>query len=67
MAINMTEKDHRALDAYLDLVLEAYKSGEIDLGIARGDLAHAFTGAAIDNADILNYLRVRVKERWTNI
>ncbi len=64
MAISLTNKDHRALDGYLDAVLNAYRDGTITLLQARSDLAHALTAAAIDNEDVKNYIRLPPTDRW---
>ena len=62
MAIDLTERDHRALDRYLDEVLNAYRDGKLTLGEARGELAHVFTAAAIDNEDVKRHIRISALE-----
>ena len=61
--IQLSEHDHRALDSYLDAVLNAYRDGTLSLAEARSDLAHAVTAAAIDNEDFKNYIRLSSENR----
>lgn len=49
MAFRPSEADQNTLDKFLGMVLDAYKSGEVDRLRAVGVLAHVMTAAAIDN------------------
>ena len=64
MAIKLSTADHKAMNEYLDSVLDGYKDGEIDLSKARADLAHAISAAAIDNEGFKQYIRLSGSERW---
>jgi hypothetical protein len=64
MALKLSEADHRALDRYLEEVLDAYKDGKIDLLMAREDLSHAVSAAAIDNPGFRSFIRTAGSERW---
>ena len=55
---NLTEKDHRDLDAFLERVLDAYKNNEITRDSARSSLAHVMTALDIGNyGEVLSWLR----------
>ena len=64
MAINLSIGDHKAMNEYLDSVLDAYKAGEIGLSKARADLAHAISAAAMDNEGFKQYIRLSRSDRW---
>ena len=49
MPFKLTEKQHKELDRYLALVLDAYKDGAFSRSEAIGELAHVMTAAALDN------------------
>lgn len=66
MALNLSTKDHEAMDGYIDAVLNAYREGTITLLQARSDLAHVITAAAIDSEDFKNYIRISPKDRWSD-
>ncbi len=65
--MKLSEADHRAMDTYLEAILDAYKSGKIDRLKARADLAHAMTAAAIDNEDFKNYIRLPTLDKWAKV
>ncbi|MCK6374655.1 MAG: hypothetical protein L6Q69_11185 [Zoogloea sp.] len=46
---NLTEIDHKAMDSFLEKVLDWYKTGEITRSAAIGGLAHVMTALAKDN------------------
>jgi hypothetical protein len=46
---NLTEKDHLAMDSFLEKVLDWYKSGEITSESAVGGLAHVMATLDIGN------------------
>lgn len=58
--------NQKNLDAYIEAVLDAYKSDKILWKQARNDFANALTMAAIDNLDqFREYILVpKFKERW---
>lgn len=58
------EIDHWAIDDYLNAVLNAFKTGTIDIVEARSDLAHAIVAVAIDNKAFKHYIRRSVQRRW---
>jgi len=65
MTIKLSTKDQRAMDATLDTILEAYKSGEVSLLAARGALAHVLTAAAIGNeTDVRGWLTPETLSEW---
>ena len=59
MALYLSDAEHYILDRFLSAVLEAYKSGKMNIAEARADLAHAMTAAAIDEqSGFLNHIRL---------
>lgn len=46
---SLTNKDHKAMDAFLGRVLDAYKNGEISKSSAIGGLAHVMAALDIRN------------------
>jgi hypothetical protein len=46
---NLTERDHDNIDAFLDAVLDDYKSGAITKSQATGGLNHVMTALAEGN------------------
>ena len=65
MAIKLSKKDHKALDASLDMILKAYEAGEVTLGHARGALAHVITAAAIANeGELRGWLKPDTVAEW---
>ena len=57
MALDLSENDHHVLDEYLNTILDAYRSGEMDQLTARSELAHTITAAAIDNHGLMAHVR----------
>lgn len=54
-----TKADHAALDRFLEIVLDAYKSGDAGRDSCVGAVAHVMTAAAIDNeAEFNSYIRL---------
>lgn len=65
--MKLSEKDHRALDATIDTILDAYKNDEVSLKAARGALAHVITAAAIGNeTEVRGWLNPSTVENWKN-
>lgn len=63
--MKLSEKDHRALDAVLDAILNAHKNDEVSLQAARGALAHVVTAAAIGNeGEVRGWLKPETIETW---
>lgn len=62
----MIRINQKNLDAYLEAVLDAYKSDKISWMQARNDIANALTMAALDNLDGFRQyiLVVSFKQRW---
>jgi hypothetical protein len=49
MAFKPSSADDKAMVQFLELVLDAYKSGRADRGSCAGVLAHVITAAALGN------------------
>ena len=65
MAIKLSERDHRALDAMIDAILDAHVSGEVSPHAARGALAHVITAAAIENeGELRGWLKPETVAAW---
>ena len=65
MTIDLTEKDHRALDQSLDTILKAYAAGEDSLPAARYALAHIITAACIENeGEVRSWLKPEILQNW---
>ena len=66
MNLEMSESDHRAVDALLDGILEAYKNDEVTLGQAREVLAHLlYAGSVRDNPyEFRDWLKPERLSKW---
>lgn len=66
MQLDMTETDHRRLDALLDGILSAHKNDEVTLEQARAALAHVLCAAAVTNEpmEVRRWLEPDRLERW---
>lgn len=65
MAIELTEADHNAMDAFLEFVLDAYAEGEVSRSSAVAALAHVLTAAARDNhGEVLAWFKPDQYESW---
>lgn len=66
MAIKLSNKNQKELDALLGQILDWHQNGDVTKSEAIGALAHVFTAAAIDNDDeVSSWLgNPRVLKRW---
>ena len=48
-SIKLSSKDHQNMDRFLEMVLDAYKAGDISRASAVGGLAHVMAALAIGN------------------
>ncbi|ESQ77066.1 hypothetical protein [Asticcacaulis sp. YBE204] len=62
MALTLNDDDIKALNRYIDTLLEAFRSGHIDQYKARADLEHVITAAAADDASVLTFVRTEPSE-----
>lgn len=63
--MTLSEADHKALDECLTALLDAYKTGEVDLIRARTYIAHAITLAVMGNeGGYKEYIRIPPATRW---
>lgn len=63
--MDLSNADHKKLDVFLNTILDAYKTGEIDQGDARAALAHVFTAAAIGNeTEVRSWLTPATMKAW---
>lgn len=65
MAIELSSSDHKAIDDFIDAILDAYRAGTITQVEARVDLAHAIATAARGSEDLKSYVRIPPVEKWT--
>ena len=65
LGMKLSEADYKALDECLTALLDAYKTGEVDLIRARTYIAHTITLAVMDNeGGFKEYIRVPPATRW---
>lgn len=66
MSFDLSNKNHKNLDALLSKILDWHKEGAITKNEAIGVLAHILTAAAIDNeSEVISWLeKPEVLERW---
>jgi hypothetical protein len=63
VAIDLSEADHIALDAFIGSILTEFKSGNLSLIAARSDLAEVVAAVARDNESVKNFIRIPVMSR----
>jgi len=66
MAFDLSNSQHRKLDAFLGDLLDGYKNGDFTKAEVIGALAHVFTAGVIDNeGEVKAWLeKPEVLQRW---
>lgn len=65
MAFEIGARDDARMIKFIEMVLEAYKNGEVSLGAASGVLGHFAAAAALDNdGEFRSWLDSDQQARW---